>query len=174
MTKQPGASSSAASVLHRIIVMLEVFSSVTLMSMMLLTFVDVIGRYILGAPVFGAAEMVSTMLALVIFAGLGIANARDKHIVVELFDARIRRLAPGWYDALVQGFSICAMSLIVYVLYEQAVEAAHVDSKTIVLELPLSWITGAIAFLAALSVVSQVLGLLTGAHTRDEHHLEDV
>lgn len=163
-----------SSFLTRIIQVLEVLSSIVLAAMMLLTFVDVIGRYLLGAPVFGASEMISTMLALVIFMGLGIANARDKHIVVELFDSRIRALAPGFYDVVVQGFSILSMCLIVYVLFEQAIETAHTGATTIVLEWPLAWITGTVAVLAALSVVSQILGLLTGANQPNKYHLEDV
>ncbi|MEP5154163.1 TRAP transporter small permease [Planktotalea sp.] len=161
-----------AKLLSGIIRALEVLSSIVLAAMMLLTFVDVIGRYVLGAPVFGASEMISTLLALVIFLGLGLANAKDKHIVVELFDSRVRALAPRFYDMVVQGFSIFAMSLIAYVLWEQAVEAAHVGATTIVLEWPLAWITGTVAVLAALSVVSQVLGLIVGPSARMPH-LED-
>lgn len=164
----------ASSILTRIIQVLEIASSIVLAAMMLLTFVDVIGRYLLGAPIFGATELISTMLALLIFLGLGIANARDKHIVVELFDSEVRRLAPRFYDALIQGFSILAMGLITYVLFQQAIEAAHVGSRTVVLEWPLAWITGTVAVLAALSVVSQVLGLVTGAARPVPHHLEDV
>ncbi|MDP5220699.1 TRAP transporter small permease [Ruegeria sp. 2205SS24-7] len=159
--------------MNGIIRVLEVLCSIVLAAMMLLTFVDVIGRYLLGAPVFGASEMISTMLALTIFMGLGIANARDKHIVVELFDHKIRALSPRLYDVVVQGFSIIAMLLIVYVLWEQAVEAAHVGSMTVVLEWPLAWITGTVAALAALSVVSQILGLIV-ARPDDHIHLEDV
>lgn len=164
----------AGSILTRIILVLEVLSGIVLAAMMLLTFVDVIGRYILDAPVFGASEMISTMLALVIFMGLGIANARDKHIVVELFDARIRSWAPRLYDAVIQGFSILAMCLIVYVLIEQAIETAHSGATTIVLEWPLAWITGVVAALAGLSVVSQVLGLATRVRDPQTHHPEDL
>lgn len=163
----------AAKLLTGIIHVLEVLCSIVLMAMMLLTFVDVIGRYILGAPVFGASEMISSMLALTIFLGLGIANARDKHIVVELFDRQIRGLSPRVYDVIVQGFSILAMCLIVYVLWEQAREAAHLGSTTIVLEWPLAWITGAVAALAGLSVLSQILGLIVGAG-KTAPHLEDL
>lgn len=164
----------AERLLNGIVRALEVLCSIVLAAMMLLTFVDVIGRYILGAPIFGASEMISTMLALTIFLGLGIANARDRHIVVELFDSRVRNLAPRTYDMIVQGFSIAAMCLIVGVLFQQAVEAAHLGSTTVVLEWPLAWITGTVAVLAALSVVSQVLGLIVGAGGRGEHNLEDV
>ncbi|MCV0423927.1 MAG: TRAP transporter small permease [Roseibium sp.] len=164
----------ASSVLKRIVQILEILCSIVLMAMMLLTFIDVVGRYILGAPVFGASEMISTMLALTIFLGLGLANARDRHIVVELFDQQVRTLAPRAYDVIVQGFSIFAMCLIVYVLAQQALEAAHTGSTTIVLEWPLVWITGTTAVLAALSVVSQVLGLIVGRADKEEPHMEDV
>lgn len=153
----------ASTILTRIIGFLEIVSSVVLAAMMLLTFVDVIGRYVIGAPVFGASEMISTMLALLIFLGLGIANARDKHIVVELFDDRFRAPAPRIYDWLIQGFSILAMCLIVFVLFEQALHASLVGSTTVVLEWPLAWIIGTVTALAALSVISQILGLVTGA-----------
>lgn len=163
-----------AKILRLIIQVLEGISSVVLAAMMLLTFVDVLARYVFAKPIFGATEMISTMLALVIFLGLGIANAKDRHIVVELFDHQIRRISPRVYEVVVQGFSILAMSLIVYVLFVQAREAAHVASTTIVLAWPMAWITGSVAFFAALSVVSQVLGLIVGKPDPVEHHLEDV
>lgn len=153
---------------------LEVLCSIVLAAMMLLTFVDVIGRYVFGAPIFGASEMISTMLALTIFLGLGIANARDKHIVVELIDKKVRAVAPKTYDIVVQGFSIAAMCLIVFVLYQQTVETAHSGAKTIVLEWPIAWISGAVTVLAALSVACQVLGLVVPRGSPPEHHLEDV
>ncbi len=161
-------------ILRHIVQVLEFFSSIVLAAMMLLTFVDVLARYVFATPIFGATEMISTMLALVIFLGLGIANAKDRHIVVELFDHKIRKMSPRIYDAIVQGFSILAMSLIVYVLFVQSKEAAHVGSTTIVLAWPMSWITGSIAFFAFLSVVSQVLGLIIGKSDQGNHHLEDV
>ena len=164
----------AGKLLHFITRALEIVSSVVLAAMMLLTFVDVIGRYLLSAPIFGASEMISAMLAVLIFLGLGIANARDKHIVVELFDHQIRRVAPRLYDIVIQGFSLLAMGIIVYVLYAQASKAHSVESKTVVLEWPLFWIAGAVAALAALSVVCQILGLITREVPSSEAHLEDM
>ncbi|WP_323765754.1 TRAP transporter small permease [Marinovum sp.] len=172
-TDSHAGSHAGAGVLALIVKMLEIFSSIVLALMMLLTFVDVVGRYLLGAPIFGASEMISVMLALVIFAGLGIANARDKHIVVELFDTQVRAISPRVYDIAVQGLSLCVMGLIVYVLFEAALHAAEVNSRTIVLEWPLSWVFGIVAGLAAVSVVCQVLGLMTGTG-RAEKHVEDL
>lgn len=163
------------SALNRLINILETAASLVLAAMMLLTFADVIGRYILREPIFGATEMISTMLALLIFLGLGVANARDKHIVVELFDTAIRKRAPRLYDIFVQGFSLCAMLLLVAVLTYQAVEAHHTGAKTLVLQWPLSLVIGAIAALAILSVFCQVLGLFVRSQNGERSkHLGDV
>ena len=132
------------------------------MIMMLLTFVDVIGRYLLNKPIFGAAELVSTLLAFIIFAGLGLVNARDQHIAVDLFEDGIRQSFPRFHALLTKGTSLLAMTLVVLVLVEQAVDASAVNSKTVVMELPLSWIAGVVAALAAVSLVSQVLELFIG------------
>lgn len=164
----------ARMLLNGIVHVMEVVCSIALLCMMLLTFVDVVGRYVLGAPVFGASEMISTLLAIVIFLGLGIANARDKHIVVELFDQQIRGISPRVYDIMVQGFSVIAMCLIAYVMFDQAREAAHYDSRTIVLEWPLAWISGIVATLAVMSVVTQVLGLILSPPKQSFTDMEDL
>ena len=147
---------------------LEILNSIVLAAMMVLTFVDVIGRYILNQPVFGANEMISSMLALVIFTGLGIANARDDHIVVELLDHRVRRLSPRVYEVVIQGFSVFVMSLIAYTLYHHAVEAYHQNTLTYVMEIPLAYIAGAVSFLAILSVISQIMGIYLKATGRTQ------
>lgn len=144
--------------LRKLVAALEILSSVVIVIMMVLTFVDVIGRYVFAKPVFGASEIISALLAVAIFAGLGIANARDDHIVVELFDHRIRRLFPRLYDVVIQLFSIGVMALIAYVLLEMAIEVHHQNTRTYVIEMPLFWIAGAVSTLAAISVISQVIG----------------
>lgn len=138
---------------------LEVLAGLVIAIMMVLTFIDVIGRYVFNEPIFGASELISALLALAIFAGLGVANARDDHIVVELFDHRIRRLFPRFYDIVIQLFSISVMALIAYVLLDMAFETWHQNARTYVIEMPLFWIAGSVAFLALVSVVSQVLGV---------------
>ncbi|NNE87270.1 MAG: TRAP transporter small permease [Silicimonas sp.] len=154
-TEQAGKGSG----LSLIIKALEMLSMTFLMLMMILTFVDVIGRYILNQPVFGANEMISSLLAVLIFSGLGIANARDDHIVVELLDHRVRRLSPKVYEVVIQSFSVLVMSLIAFVLFELALEAYHQKALTFVLEIPLAWIAGSVSFLAILSVISQIMGI---------------
>lgn len=141
------------------IMALENFSSAMVFIMMLLTFADVIGRYLLGAPIFGASEMISALLALAIFSGLGVTNARDEHIVVELFDRKIRNMSPRIYDFIIQGFSIFVMTLIAFVLCEHAIESYQQKAITYVLEIPTFYLTGTVAVFALISVLSQISGI---------------
>jgi TRAP-type C4-dicarboxylate transport system permease small subunit len=158
-------ASSLRSVLNGLIAALEWFSSATIMIMMLLTFVDVIGRYVFSQPIFGASEMISALLAATIFAGLGITNARDEHIVVELVDHQVRLISPRVYDVIIQLFSVGAMALVAFVMAEAALESYHQNARTFVLEIPTFYITSVVSTLAAISVISQVMGvylILTG------------
>lgn len=139
---------------------LEIIAGVMLVIMMALTLVDVIGRYVFSAPIFGASEMISMLLVVVIFAGLGICNARDEHIVVELFDDRFRQLSPKFYHAIIQMLSIITMLLIAWVLFEQALESYHYDSRTEVLNFPLVLVTTVVSLLALISMFSLITGLI--------------
>lgn len=145
--------------LKRVITALEWVACALIMAMMLLTFADVVGRYVFSNPIFGASEIISALLALTIFAGLGITNARDEHIVVELVDHHIRRIAPRIYDLIIQLFSIFAMGLVAYVLAEAAIEGYYQNARTFVLEIPQYWVAGSVSFLALLSVFSQIAGV---------------
>ncbi len=59
MSEAPGRSGNARTILAKAIRGLENFSSFMILIMMLLTFADVIGRYFLAQPIFGASEMIS-------------------------------------------------------------------------------------------------------------------
>ncbi|MEM7290157.1 MAG: TRAP transporter small permease [Pseudomonadota bacterium] len=161
MNEAPKNEGVVRTALKKTMVALENFSSAIIFIMMILTFADVIGRYILNKPIFGASEMISALLALAIFSGLGVTNARDDHITVELFEDPIRRrLGPVIYEIIIQLFSVAAMTLIAVVLFEHAVESYQLNSLTVVLEMPLYYVTGFVSFLALLSVVSQIAGVV--------------
>ncbi|MEX3008689.1 TRAP transporter small permease [Hoeflea sp. TYP-13] len=149
----------ARSILAPILSVLEWISAILIFVMMVLTFADVVGRYLFKAPIFGAAEMIQFLLAMTIFAGLSLVNAHDDHITVELFEERIRQRIPRLHRFLIQGFSVVAMALIAWQLAEYAVEAQERNSVTVVLEWPLSIVAGAVAGFSFISLIAQLLGL---------------
>lgn len=62
--------------------------------MMLVTVVDVIGRYVFNAPLLGALEMTEVLMGLLVFMGMPLATARREHITISLLgDALPKHLA---------------------------------------------------------------------------------
>ena len=101
----------------------EIVTAALIFIMMMLTFADVVGRYIFTAPIFGAAEMIQFLLAMTIFGGLCLVNARDEHITVELFETQLDRLIPpAVRRVIIQLFSVGMMAIIAYQLYQFALE----------------------------------------------------
>lgn len=96
---------------------LATISAVSVLFMMLLTFVDVFLRYWFAHPISGSSEMVSFSLAMLVFAALPIVTAEDAHISVSVLRGR---LSPSWEWAVelaVLVFSLASTSLMTYVLF---------------------------------------------------------
>ncbi|MGI9509960.1 MAG: TRAP transporter small permease, partial [Geminicoccaceae bacterium] len=61
-------------------------AAVLLFAMLALTCVDVIGRYLLNAPINGKTELTRFMMAGLIASALPVISAGGGHISVDLFD----------------------------------------------------------------------------------------
>ena len=61
-------------------------AALLLFCLMALTTADVIGRYILNAPVRGAFEITELLLLALIFAGLPLASRADEHVTLDFID----------------------------------------------------------------------------------------
>ena len=89
------------------------FAAVVLFCLMMLTCVDVVGRYFFSKPVPGGFEITEMLLAALIFAGLPLVTLRDDHVTVDLLDP----VTPDWLlriqhvVACLIGFAAPAISL---------------------------------------------------------------
>lgn len=81
-------------------------AGVAILFMMVVTSIDVFGRFFFNAPLTGAFEMTEITMALVIFAGLSLAALAREHITVNLFESRIPERVRRWQ--LVAGNVVCA------------------------------------------------------------------
>lgn len=70
--------------------LLEALTALLLFLLMAITVVDVAGRYFVGRPLPGSAEISAIVLALLVFAALPLVSRRREHITVDLFT-----FAPG-------------------------------------------------------------------------------
>ena len=73
-------------IVRRMMTALGALMAVVLVAMMLLTVVDVAGRYVFNHPIAGSSEIVEYLLAILVFGTLPIATAREEHIVVDILD----------------------------------------------------------------------------------------
>ncbi|HKW95133.1 MAG TPA: TRAP transporter small permease [Methylomirabilota bacterium] len=99
---------------------LGVAASVILLIMMLLTFVDVVLRYVFNRPFAGAFEITELLLLVLIFAGLPLVTYADEHALMDFID---RLLGPRGTRALeraVQALCAAVMFLLAWLVWLKA------------------------------------------------------
>jgi len=72
----------------------------SIMVMMLLTALDVCGRYFLNNPIRGALEITEILMVMTVAAGFAYTQKKKAHISVELFVGRL----PPAYRRVIDGF----------------------------------------------------------------------
>lgn len=85
-----------------------------LFAMLLLTCVDVIGRYLLNAPVNGKTEMTRLMMAGLVFCALPVVSVSDEQITVDLLDHFFSDRAAAIRDVIVDLVSGVSLLIMVY------------------------------------------------------------
>ena len=71
---------------RRVDAVLGIAASAILFCMMLLTFFDVVARYLFNAPIPGGFEITELMLLVLIFAGLPLVSRADEHVTMDFID----------------------------------------------------------------------------------------
>jgi TRAP-type C4-dicarboxylate transport system permease small subunit len=70
---------------------LAVVPALILLAMMLLTFANVVLRYVFRTPVSGAFELMSYMMAVLVFLSLVLVTARTEHVRISVIDGFLPR-----------------------------------------------------------------------------------
>lgn len=95
-------------------------ASVILLAMMLLTFADVVGRYVFNRPVRGAFEVTELMLVVLIFAGLPLVSYADEHALMDFIDRLLGARAQRRLVRAVQAASAAFMFLLAWLVWLKA------------------------------------------------------
>src|SRR4249920_1588058 len=110
---------------RRIDAVLGIASSVLLLGMMVLTFFDVVGRYLLNKPIRGAFEVTELALLVLIFAGLPLVSHADEHVTMDFIDRILpARLARAWIRAM---HAICA-AIMFFLAWQVWIKADRIAS----------------------------------------------
>jgi TRAP-type C4-dicarboxylate transport system permease small subunit len=117
---------------------LSAASATVLFLMMLITAVDVVGRYVFNMPLNGGFEMTEMLLAALIYCGLPLVSQRREHIVIDTFDPLMSAAVKRALDMLAE--IVCSLTLggIGYLIFRRAARVAEYGDTTNVLKLPLA------------------------------------
>ena len=139
---------------------LQLIVAVVLFLMMLLTGIDVIGRYVFNRPVGGADELIAAGMALLIACSLPLVTARQEQITVDvmtgLFRGAARRLQVRVVN-LIGAVVLLAFGYQLYLLAGKMVRLGDHSSMMHVPHGPLAYTMSIMAVLSAL--VTLVLAL---------------
>jgi len=105
--------------------LLGIASSILLMLMMLLTFADVVARYLLNRPIRGAFEITELALLALIFAGLPLVSHADEHVTMDFID----RILPGRVlDLWVRGVHAACAAVMFFLAWQVWIKATRISS----------------------------------------------
>jgi len=99
---------------------LGVAASAILFAMMLLTFVDVVARYVFNRPVRGAFEVTELMLLVLIFAGLPLVSYADQHVTMDFIDRLVGRGTRAGLERGVHVVTTAIMLLLAWLVWLKA------------------------------------------------------
>ena len=105
---------------RRVEAILGVAASLILLAMMLLTFVDVVARYVFNRPVRGAFEVTELMLVVLIFAGLPLVSFTDEHPLMDFIDSLLTSRAQRLLERSVQMVCAAVMFLLAWLIWLKA------------------------------------------------------
>ncbi|HEX7439296.1 MAG TPA: TRAP transporter small permease [Caldimonas sp.] len=123
---------------HALETLLGAISASVLFAMMLVTAVDVAGRYLFNKPLAGGFELTELMLAALIYCGLPLVSKRREHIVIDTFDVFMSKRVKRSLDVVADIVCSATLAGIGWLIFRRAVRVAEYGDTTSVLTLPLA------------------------------------
>jgi TRAP-type C4-dicarboxylate transport system permease small subunit len=136
---------------------LGLLAAALMFCLMLLTCVDVVGRYFFNKPVTGGFELTEMLLASLIFAGLPLVTLRSEHVMVDLLDP----VTPDWLfriqHVLATLLGAACTGYLAWRLGLRAEELAARGETTSQLGFRIAWLAWAMSLLMALTAAALVV-----------------
>ena len=133
---------------------LEYLAAIALCLLILITVFDVVGRYVLNAPLPGAFEYVRALMAFVTFAALPLVCARNEHLRAGILDHLISRRLSLLREPVIQLLSMMVLVVISWRLWAEAVAKWKSGEILSSIKLPL-WFP--IGFMAAMGIAAVIV-----------------
>lgn len=126
---------------------------IILFAMMVITFADVIGRYVFSRPLPAAYEIISLMMPAVIFCALPLTVLREGHVTIDLLDGVTPQAVVPLRNVVVHLVSAVALALVAWRLAIRAGDQYAYEDVSDQLWLPLWPFSTAMSILCAVATV---------------------
>src|SRR5262245_54316429 len=115
---------------------LGIAASAILLAMMLLTFVDVVARYLFNFPLRGGFEVTELMLLVLIFAGLPLVSHADEHVTMDFIDRILPAAAVRVLVRAVHALCAALMFFLTWQMWQRAARISAAGDYTDVVKIP--------------------------------------
>jgi TRAP-type C4-dicarboxylate transport system permease small subunit len=139
---------------------LGIAASILLFGMMLLTFADVVARYLLNRPIRGGFELTELALLVLIFAGLPLVSHADEHVTMDFIDRFLpARVVEAWIR-LMHAVIAAIMFFLTWQVWTRATRVASYGDTTDVLRVVLGPFVYFMAVMIALTGLVHVVKIV--------------
>lgn len=129
-------------------------------AMMVVTFVDVVGRYVFSRPIPGAYELMQILMGIMVAAAFPLVTATREHVSMDLFSEFFRGVAYRILIALISLFSTAVLAFLALRMWDQAVNLQHSRTATLYLDLPIAPVAYLLAALFGVAAMVQAALLI--------------
>ena len=140
----------------------ETVMAAFLLAMVALTFADVIGRRVIGKPIYGANDITEHLMALVVFSGLPLVTAAGAHLTIDLMDRLISKPWMRWWRILTAVLVTLLLAVIAWLFVKHGFNAARISEVSQALRVPRGPLYIFIAISCALSAIAALTIAFTG------------
>lgn len=140
-------------------------ATVALAVIAVVTFCDVIGRYVFNRPFTFTVELTEIAMAVVVYFGVGLVTHEDAHISADVVTLRLSPRLRALFALVTNLLALGFLALVAWRLWRHAGALFATGDTTQVWRLPLWPIAGAVAF-GSLFLLTGVLLQLIGAWAR--------
>ena len=137
------------------------FCIISLTVLVLITVVDVFGRYLLGIPLPGTSEITEIILGILIYIGLPYISKKEEHISVSLLSNYLPNNVKILHKILINFIVALLLLVIARQLYLHGVDLKSYQEVTTFLEIPKAPIAFAMALLTVLASFNTIMNMFS-------------
>ena len=134
---------------------------ISLTALVLITVVDVFGRYLLGIPLPGTSEITEIILGILIYIGLPYISKKEEHISVSLLSNYLPNNVKILHKILINFIVTLLLLVIARQLYLHGIDLKSYQEVTTFLEIPKAPIAFAMALLTVLASFNTIMNMFT-------------